>query len=261
MTETARTGPSGPSWVEVLVSVGLWLSCLSTFTLAVCLYLFLSVLVSPRSLNPLARIGCRVILASAGQRLRVSGPFPSLEEGPYIYVFNHTSLLDTFVMIAALPEFVGAVGKREQFEMPLWGWLIRRWGAVPIDRGQLKEAIESLDEVERAVQAGRSLLIAPEGTRSPDGELGVFRKGPFHVAMNTGATIVPIVVRGAYAAKSKGSWLFRPGVISARVLELVSIPEAERGEVGALRDEVRQRFEREADSVTPSCDSIASVDG
>ena len=150
-------------------------------------------------------------------------------------------------MVSILPEFVAAVGKRAQFDIPLWGWVIRRWGAVPIDRTQLKEAIRSLDEVERSVAAGRSLLIAPEGTRSPDGRLGIFRKGPFHVALHTGATIVPVRVRGAYEAKSKGSWLFRPGVISVHVLEGVPVPKSSSSDVSSLRDEVRQRFERQVD--------------
>ena len=248
MEQTGRTDPARASWVEVIVSAVLWVSCLATFTLAMCLYLLLSFFVSPRALNPIARMGCRAILASAGQRLRVSGEFPSLDNGPYIYVFNHTSLLDTFVMIAALPEFVGAVGKREQFDMPLWGWVIRRWGAVPIDRHRLREAIQSLDEVERAVSEGRSLLIAPEGTRSPDGALGVFRKGPFHVALNTGASIVPVHVHGAYRAKRKGDWLFRPGIISVQVLTQVAIGGAPRPEVHELRDTVRERFQREIEA-------------
>ncbi len=239
---TARGESPKGSWSEAVISLALWVTCLSTFTLAMCLYLSLSLFVSPASLNPIARIGCRVILASAGQRLKITGSFPDIEGGPYIYVFNHTSLLDTFVMVAALPEFVGAVGKREQFEMPLWGWVIRRWGAVPIDRDRLKEAIQSLDEVERAVHGGRSLLIAPEGTRSVDGELGVFRKGPFHVAVNTGATIVPVSIRGAFEAKRKGNWLFHPGVVSVQVLEAISMGHRPRPEVGALRDEVRRRF-------------------
>lgn len=248
MEETGRGESTRTSFLEFVVSAMLWGSCLVTFTFATCLYLLVSLMVSPRALNPMARSGCRLILWSAGQRLRVRGSFPSLEQGPYIYVFNHTSLLDTFVMAAVLPEFFGAVGKREQFDLPLWGWVIRRWGAVPIDRHRLREAIRSLDEVERTVSDGRSLLIAPEGTRSPDGTLGVFRKGPFHVALNTGASVVPLYVQGAYRSKSKGSWLFRPGVISVRVLEPVVVTGEPRPEVGHLVEQVRERFIQAVDA-------------
>ena len=97
-------------------------------------------------------------------------------------MFNHTSLLDTFIVVALIPEFTGAIGKKEQFKIPIWGAVLRRWGVVGIERDNVAEAVRSLGAVEEAVKSGVSLLIAPEGTRSPDGTLGVFKKGPFHVA-------------------------------------------------------------------------------
>ena len=229
--------------LERFFSALLWVSCLVTFIVAVSLYIALSLIITPARLHSVARVGCRVILASAGQRVRVSGAFPSVEGGPYIYVFNHTSLLDTFIMVSVLPEFVGAIGKREQFQMPLWGWALRRWGAVPISRDRLQDAINSLGEVERSVLAGRSLLIAPEGTRSPDGALGPFRKGPFHVALNTGAPVIPVRITGAYEAKSRGDWVLRSGRIDVHILEPVLSAEHDAHDVTGLRDEVRARFE------------------
>jgi len=129
-------------------------------------------------------------------------------------MFNHTSLLDTFIMIATIPEFVAAIGKKEQFQVPLWGWILRRWGAVPIDRTNLNHAKESLKIVQHALLQGRSLLIAPEGTRSHDGSLGKLKKGPFHVSLNTNSCIVPVRIHGAFAAKNRSSWLLTPQTIT-----------------------------------------------
>ena len=152
-----------------LISVVLWLRhcCVSSFLGS--LYIGLSLVVSPSRLQPMGKWACGVFLWAAGQKLTLKGDFPALEDGPYLYLFNHASMLDTFIAIAVLPEFTGAIGKKEQFFHSIWGWVIRRWGAVPIERGNLGQAIQSLNKGESVLSGGRSLLIAPEGTRSPDG--------------------------------------------------------------------------------------------
>ena len=177
-------------------------------------FILLSPLLSKNYLFRFARVLCKAILITVGQRVEVNGSLPALSMGPYIYMFNHTSLLDTFIMIATLPEFVAAVGKSEQFQVPLWGWILRRWGAVPIDRSNLARAKESLNVVQDALHKGRSLLIAPEGTRSCDGSLGPLKKGPFHLSINTRSCIVPVRIHGAFAAKNRNSWLLTPTTIT-----------------------------------------------
>ena len=146
-------------------------------------------------------------------------------------------MLDTFVVIALIPEFVGAVGKREQFEIPLWGWILKRWGAVPIDRGDREGAIQRLSQGEDSIRQGLSLLIAPEGTRSSTGDMGPLKKGPFHVAKNTGARVLPLGISGAFRAKNRGSWLFRPGTIQVSV----GLPLEVRGEAEDAVDDLRHR--------------------
>ena len=126
--------------------------------------------------------------------------------------------------------------KQEQFSVPLWGWLLRRWGVVPLDRAKLKSAIRSLGKVEESVRAGRSLLISPEGTRSPDGRLLPFKKGPFHVASGTGAPLVPILIDGAHRSKPRSGWHLYPGTIRVRVESI--LPSA-----GTSPDELRTRAE------------------
>jgi 1-acyl-sn-glycerol-3-phosphate acyltransferase len=230
------------------MSVLFWVTGLLFAALACSVYVVLSLLVPPPRLYLLARAGCRFILLMAGQVLRVRGTFPAKEEGPFIYVFNHASILDTFAVIGAIPRFTGAVGKKEQFELPVWGWILRRWGVVPIDRSDRATAIQSLDKVQHAVRGGLSLLIAPEGTRSPDGRLGTLRKGAFHIATNTGAAIVPLAIHGAFRAKNKGSWLLRPGGICVEVLPSISPRRDSVSDVESLREETRSCLEEELSS-------------
>ena len=222
----------------------LWTISLSVFVCMGLLYVLLSLVIKPASLQPIAQLGCRGLLLCAGQRFVMEGSFPPISEGPYIYMYNHSSLLDTYVLMGSLPEYTAAVGKKAQFEMPIWGWVLKRWGAVPIDRSNLDRAIQSLALVEKAVTEGRSLLIAPEGTRSSDGRLGPFKKGPFHIAMNTKAPIVPMVIEGAYESKNKGSWVLQPGQITLRIGAPLNIEEHHGSTVESLRAETRHRLDR-----------------
>jgi len=205
-------------------------------------FFLLALIIPPRALAGPARWACRGILLGAGQWVTIERRFPAIADGPYVYMFNHTSLLDTFVVLAVIPEFTGAIGKKEQFDVPLWGWILRRWGAVPIDRAQLGQAIESLGKVEEALAGGTSLLISPEGTRSTDGRLAPFKKGPFHVAYNTQTPIVPLTLFGAYEAKRKGSWRLRPGTIRVQVgPPIAPVPDLENGML-RLRATTREHF-------------------
>ena len=163
----------------------------------------------------------RGVLLAAGQRIKLHDQCPMPKDGPYIYMFNHTSLLDTFVLLAIIPEFTAAIGKAEQFKIPIWGTMLRRWGAVAIHRSDLSRAITQLGAVEDSLKSGRSLLISPEGTRSPNGCLQQFKKGPFHVALNAPTTIVPIGIVGAYKAKRKGDWTLRPNTIHVHLGPLI----------------------------------------
>ena len=128
--------------LKSIVAIMLWLSALAVFTVLGSIYFVSALFIAPKRLHGLARWGCRWMLWSAGIRLETKGSFPSSDSGPYVYVFNHSSLLDTFVVIALIPEWTAAIGKAEQFKVPLWGWILKRWGAVPIHRSDLNRAIE-----------------------------------------------------------------------------------------------------------------------
>jgi 1-acyl-sn-glycerol-3-phosphate acyltransferase len=225
------------------ISVLLWCFSIAVFVIFGSAFLLMSMVIPPSRLHRVGGLTCRLLLLAAGQRIRVSGSFPSPKEGPYIYMFNHASLLDNLVVMSVLPEFTCAIGKREQFKIPIWGAILRRWGAVPIDRNQLKQAIESLNQVGRLLSVGRSLLIAPEGTRSPNGQLLPFKKGPFHLAVQHQIPVVPMVISGAFQSKRKGSWLLRPGTIRVKVLSPVAHKQDESGTANDFLVRVRHVFE------------------
>ena len=245
--------------MKALVSLVLWLTGLTAFVVLGLAFFLLALFIPPRALSTPARWACRGILLGAGQWVTVEDPFPPVADGPYVYMFNHTSLFDTFIVLAVIPEFTGAIGKREQFKVPLWGWILRRWGAVPIDRKRLGEAIASLGKVEETLAEGTSLLISPEGTRSLDGRLAAFKKGPFHVAYNTKTPIVPMTLFGAYAAKHKGSWHITPGRLRVSVGAPIRAREDGTTGMAELRAEVHAHFTQRLDQGPSRTDPLGGT--
>ena len=175
-----------------------------------------------------------------GQRLKVYGEIPDPESGPYLYLMNHESLFDHFAIGRYIKHYVTAIAKYEQFKYPLWGHVAKYYGIEPIDRSNTKKAIKSLKKVEMEIINNKlSFLIAPEGTRSKDGNLGEFKKGAFHLAKNTGASIVPVIINGAYEAKNIKDWRLTPGTIDVYFSDSISKNIYKNMSVEELRDYVR----------------------
>jgi len=178
-----------------------------------------------------------------GQLVRLRGVIPNPNDGPYLYLINHQSLFDHFVLGVYLKHYVTAVAKYEQFSYPLWGHVAKKYGIVPIHREKLKKALNSLKNVENLIiNHNISFLIAPEGTRSINGELGEFKKGAFHIAKNTGIDIVPVIINGAYEAKNKLDWRLTPGKIEINFGKLIKSKDYNDFSIEELRDYVRSYF-------------------
>ena len=176
-----------------------------------------------------------------GQRLKVYGEIPDPKSGPYLYLMNHESLFDHFAIGRHIKHYVTAIAKFEQFKYPLWGHVAKYYGIEPIGRSNTKKAIKSLKKVETEIIKNKiSFLIAPEGTRSKDGRLGEFKKGAFHLAKNTGASIVPVIINGAYEAKNIKDWRLSPGTISVYFSDSISENIYKNMSVEELRDYVRE---------------------
>ncbi len=113
---------------------------------------------------------------------------------------NHQSLYDIPVLFQTLDLRVRMVAKTELFKVPIWAQAMRASGFVEVDRKNRHRAMESLDNARTALASGTSIWIAPEGTRSDTGELLPFKKGGFHLALGTGARILPVSIDGTREA-------------------------------------------------------------
>ena len=180
-----------------------------------------------------------------GQLVKVSGEIPNPKDGPYLYLINHQSLFDHFVIGSCLKHYVSAVAKEEQFKYPLWGHVAKSYGIVPINRSNINKAISSLKNVEHEILKNEiSFLIAPEGTRTVDGNLKEFKKGAFHVAKNTSVKIVPVIIKGSYKAKNKSDWRITPGVIKIHFSEIIYKDIYLDMDVEQLKSYVTNRFKK-----------------
>ena len=225
-----------------IIAIVIWPFALITFVISAGTYLFASLFISPKRLNRLARFLCRFILLSAGQIIKVEGEIPDSRNGPHLYLFNHQSMLDQFLVAGAVKEYISAIGGDFQFSWPIWGRLIKRLGAIPIVRENLEKAIYSLTLAEEEIRKGTSFIISPEGTRTHTGKMGEFKKGPFHLSLNTGITIIPIGIMGAYNSKKRNDWRLYPGIVTVKIGKPVNKEYYQKMSVEELRDDIRDRI-------------------
>jgi 1-acyl-sn-glycerol-3-phosphate acyltransferase len=130
-----------------------------------------------------------------------------IPKGPCIYLFNHTSFFDVFVMVATL-KGMRFGSKIELFSIPFFGQAIRKVGVLPIARHNREEVFKVYEKaIEYALRHGQQYSLAPEGTRQSEEKLGPFKAGPFIFAINAKIPLVPVVLCGASRVMSKNSFL------------------------------------------------------
>jgi 1-acyl-sn-glycerol-3-phosphate acyltransferase len=157
-------------------------------------------------------------------RLTVTGA-ENVPDRAVVYMSNHQSHLDIPILFASLPSpTIRMLGKAELFRIPLWGRAIRAAEFIPVDRSNHARAVESLDYAAELVRDGVSIYIAPEGTRSRDGRIGKLKKGGFHLAIGTGAPIVPVALRGPIHILPRGGRVMRSGQsVSVRIGQPIDV--------------------------------------
>jgi 1-acyl-sn-glycerol-3-phosphate acyltransferase len=155
--------------------------------------------------NAIMKLWSRISLLAAGIHMKISGLENIQPDTSYIVVANHQSHMDIPVATAALPLNLRIISKKELFRIPVFGWGMRAVGILKIDRSNQKKSIETLKAAEKIVRTHRlSILAFPEGTRSPDGNIHSFKKGPFILAINSGLSILPVSISGTRKILPKG---------------------------------------------------------
>jgi 1-acyl-sn-glycerol-3-phosphate acyltransferase len=152
---------------------------------------------------------------------------------------NHQSNCDPPALLAVLPPVLVMV-KKEFFRVPILGRGMVACGFISVDRRNREQALEAVEKGVQALKAGKSFLVYPEGTRSPDGRLQRFKKGVFVMAIKAGASIVPISVSGSNKIMPKGKFVIRPGRVRITFHEPVATEGSAIEDRQLIIDRVRQ---------------------
>ena len=175
--------------------------------------------------------------------LRVNGEENLWKSRPAVFVFNHQSKADVVIGAKLLRRDLAGVGKQEIKKLPIIGKVMELGGVVMIDRKNAHSAIEAMKPLVDAMRIeGKSVALAPEGTRTISPTLGPFKKGAFHLAIQAGVPIVPVVIRNAGDVAPKGDFVFRPATVEVDVLPPVDTSNWTRGTIDEHVREVRNMF-------------------
>jgi 1-acyl-sn-glycerol-3-phosphate acyltransferase len=159
----------------------------------------------------------------------------------YIFMSNHVSNLDPPIQIPLIPRRTSVMVKKELFRTPILGPAMRMASLVPVDRGNRDAGIEAVRAAKEVVRRGISMTIYVEGHRSFDGKLLPFKKGPFYLAMECGAPVVPVTIVDTHRAMPKGRFAIKPGVV--KVIFHPAIEPEDFGSREELMEMVRAAIE------------------
>lgn len=162
---------------------------------------------------------------------------------PYVVVSNHESYAD-ISLISHLPWEMKWLAKVELLRIPVFGWMMRMAGDIPVHRGRATSRRDALEACRERLARRVSVMIFPEGTRSADGAMLPFRDGAFRLAIETGTPLLPLAVAGTSHGMAKGSFRFRPTRALCEVLEPIETRHLTLEDVPALKEMARVRIAR-----------------
>ncbi len=191
-------------------------TCLSTFLGALIGFPATWLTGSADTLYAIAMWITRTGLSIAGVRIAVEGLEHIDHDATYIFMCNHVSNLDPPILIPKLPRRTSVLVKKELFQIPILGRAMLMADLVPVDRRNREAAVNSMREAEQVMARGLNMTVFPEGTRSRDGRLLPFKKGPFYLAMDSGIPIVPVTIQGSELLMPKGSSTIRAGAVKLK---------------------------------------------
>ena len=184
-----------------------------------------------------------VAAALLGVELDVSGEEHIWTNRPCVFVFNHQSKADVMIMAKLLRKDIGGIAKVEVKSQPVIGQVMEYAGTVFVDRADGQSAVKAMEPLVDAIRKdGRSICIAPEGTRTLSPRLGPFKKGAFHLAMQAGVPIVPIVIHNAGDVAPKNEFVMRGAKVRVSVLEPVDTSGWTAGQMSSHVADVRALF-------------------
>jgi 1-acyl-sn-glycerol-3-phosphate acyltransferase len=193
---------------------------------------------SGRVAHAVCRLWGRLLLWTCGVRVVVSGAGHVIQ-GPAVYAANHGSALDIPILFGYLPVQFRVIHKRSLYLLPIIGWYLWLSGHISIDRSNPFRARRGLAAAAERIRTGTAVMVFPEGTRSPDTSVHVFKRGSFVLALGAGAPVVPVSLIGVKAVIPRGFLTLRPGTVGLKIHPPVPTGGRAAEEAERLAEEVR----------------------
>jgi 1-acyl-sn-glycerol-3-phosphate acyltransferase len=222
-------------------SVILWTVSLIHFGVVCTLLVVLAIFIDPRKNDWPQRAFFRNILRLTGVKFEVKRSPGFNSEKTSIFISNHVNLFDPFVLYSAIPQFLRGFELESHFKIPVYGWMMGRFGNVPVPDNPTRAGLETMTQRGKtALHSGVSLLAFPEASRTRDGHVHEFKKGIFNIAQRFGTPIVPVSVVGSYQFFQTDNWILYPGKITVYLHDSIDTKQISRGEIDDLRQRVQE---------------------
>ncbi len=188
------------------------------------------------------RLGFFLSRVNPNWKVSIEGNTRVDDRNPYVIVSNHMSNADIPV-ISNLPWEMKWIAKKELFDIPVVGWMMKLAGDIPVSRGSIRKTVSVFKRSRFHLDHNVSVIFFPEGTRSRTGDLGRFATGAFDLAIREKIPILPLVLDGTQGCLPKKSWVFEPDVfVKLKVLEPVSTEGYDKGDSAILMQNVRKKM-------------------
>jgi 1-acyl-sn-glycerol-3-phosphate acyltransferase len=226
---------------EILLSLFFWGLSWLHFLVVVPILIGLAVILDPRKHDWLQRGLCRRIAFFSGAKVVAKKAAGFDAERTCIFMVNHVNLLDPFMLYCAVPQLVRGWELESHFKIPIYGWLMKRFGNVPVpDVRRAKDLKRLWRLTQEAINSGVSLIIFPEAKRTRDGHLNEFEDGGFRLAQQLGVPIVPVSLVGSFHHLRTEDWILRPTTITVYLHDTIETKGMHKDEVPALKERVKQ---------------------
>ncbi len=229
---------------DVLRSTGLWIASWLHFLIVVPVLIALAVVLDPRKHDWLQRGLCYRIAFFSGAKV-VPQKSPGFDgQRTSIFMVNHVNLLDPFMLYCAIPQLVRGWELESHFKIPIYGWLMKRFGNVPVPNVRSPKDLKRLWRLtQAAIDSGVSLIIFPEAKRTRDGHLNEFEDGGFRLAQQLGVPIVPVSLVGSFHHLRTEDWILRPTTITIVLHDTIETKGMRKEDVPALKQRVKEIIE------------------
>jgi 1-acyl-sn-glycerol-3-phosphate acyltransferase len=230
-------------------SFSLWTVSWLHFAIDVPVLIALAVFLDPRKYDWLQRSFCRRIALFSGARVQVVRSPGFDPHRTCFFMANHVNLFDPFILYNVIPQLVRGWELESHFKIPIYGWLMKRFGNVPVPDVRRPSDLKRMWRLTKeAIDSGTSLIIFPEAKRTRDGRVGAFEEGGFRVAQQLGIPVVPVSLVGSYQHLRTGSWLLQPALITIHLHDTIETKDLTKEDVSALSKKVRTIISAPIDS-------------